>query len=89
MSCSTALAAAFSFWMAESGDRLEPPGAEQPKGGHLSATPAHTKPPPPPLPLPLLGVMEEKGSRGSCLTEAAMEAGDPEAELPWWWWWCW
>lgn len=51
---------------------------EQLAGGHLSATPAHTKP------LPLLGVTELKGSRGSCLmlvTEGAKEAGEAEPLL--------
>lgn len=51
---------------------------EQLTGGHLSATPAHTKP------LPLLGVTELKGSRGSCLMlviEGAKEAGEAEPLL--------
>ena len=72
------MAAAFNFWIAESGDRLEPQGVEQVAGGHLSATPAHTKP------LPLLGVIELKGSWGSCLmlvTEGAKEAGEAEPLL--------
>lgn len=78
LSWSTALAAAFNFWIAESGDRLEPQGVEQEAGGHLSATPAHTKL------LPLVGVTELKGSRGSCLmlvTEGAKEAGEAEPLL--------
>ncbi len=78
LSWSTAFAAAFNFWIAESGDRLDPQGVEQLAGGHLSATPAHTKP------LPLLGVTELKGSRGSCLmlvTEGAKEAGEAEPLL--------
>lgn len=51
---------------------------EQLTGGHLSATPAHTKP------LPLLGATELKGSSGSCLIlviEGAKEAGDAEPLL--------
>lgn len=83
LSCKTALAAAFSFWMAESGDRLDPPlEAEQPTGGHFPspATPTHTKP------APLLGVTTEaKGSQGSCLmavVDMATEAGEAEAEPP-------
>lgn len=78
LSCSTAFAAAFNFWIAESGDRLEPQGVEQLTGGHLSATPAHTKP------LPLVGVTELNGSRGSCLMlviEGAKEAGEAEPLL--------
>ncbi|TNN89522.1 hypothetical protein EYF80_000125 [Liparis tanakae] len=78
LSWSAAFAAAFNFWIAESGERLEPQGVEQLAGGHLSATPAHTKP------LPLLGGAELKGSRGSCLmlvTEGAKEAGEAEPLL--------
>lgn len=78
LSWRTAFAAALSFWMAESGDKLEPQGVAQLAGGHLSATPAHTKP------LPLLEVTELKGSRGSCLmlvTEGAKEAGEAEPLL--------
>lgn len=73
LSWSTALAAAFNFWMAESGDRLLPLGAED----HLSATPTHTKPLLPELG-PLLGPY---GSQGSCLT-VATDAGEAEFELP-------
>lgn len=77
LSWSTALAAAFNFWIAESGDRLLPLGAEQLADGHLSATPTHTKPLLPELG-PLLGPY---GSQGSCLT-VATDAGDAELELP-------
>lgn len=69
LSCSTALAAAFSFWMAESGERLLL-GTEQPDGGHTSAPGGHTKPPAPPP------------SQGSCLMPAggAEEAGEPAVD---------
>lgn len=77
LSWSTALAAAFNFWIAESGDRLLPLGAEQLVDGHLSATPTHTKPVLPELG-PLLGPY---GSQGSCLT-VATDAGDAEFEWP-------
>lgn len=77
LSWSTALAAAFNFWIAESGDKLLPLGAEQLADGHLSATPTHTKPLLPELG-PLLGPY---GSHGSCLT-VATDAGDAEFELP-------
>ncbi len=75
LSWSTALAAAFNFWIAESGDRLLPLGAKQLVDGHLSAMPTHTKPL-----LPELGPLPY-GSQGSCLT-VATDAGDAEFELP-------
>lgn len=73
LSWSTAFAAAFNFWMAESGDRLLPLGAD----GHLSATPTQTKPL-----FPELGpLLVPNGSQGSCLI-VATDAGDAEFELP-------
>ncbi|KAG9344041.1 hypothetical protein JZ751_012517 [Albula glossodonta] len=77
LSCSTALAAAFSFRMAESGDRLLE--AEQPPGGHASEPPAQTRLPPP-APPPFASMAGLKRPPVSCLTDRDVGEGEGVAE---------
>lgn len=78
LSCNTALAAAFSFWIAESGDKLLPLAPEQLEGGgHLSATPTQTKPLFVVTELPLVPLL---GMKGSLLDSCLMVTGTGEAE---------